>query len=117
MADNQWKLTFYPKPLKEETKPAAGTGETGGGTPVEEEEEEKKGEEIVETPTDLTESVKVQVQLLKVPGAEDQYVVEFKNKDFGSSRLFYETMDFMKGKANTGACLSKYESKQPGLAE
>lgn len=89
MVDNQWKLYFYPKPKeenKEKTKEPAVQGESGGTAVKEEEEEEKKGEEALEeAPSDLAEeSVKVQVQLLKIAGTDDQFVVEFKNKDFGS---------------------------------
>lgn len=53
-------------------------GDTGAA--VEEEKKDQEEEEAV----DLTESVKVQAQLLKVAGTTDQYVVEFKNKDYGS---------------------------------
>ena len=85
MVENQWKLIFYPEKEKEETKEKTVQGESGGTAVKEEEEEEKeeekKGEE--EAPV-VTESVQVQVQLLKVAGTEDQYVVEFKNKDYGS---------------------------------
>ena len=51
------------------------------------------------------------MQLLKVADDEkDQYVVEFKNKDYGSQRLFYEAVEFMKGTAETVG-LKKYQSK------
>jgi len=71
-------------------------GDTGGGAPVEDdEEEEKKGQEEEEA-VDFTESVKVQVQLLKVKDIADRYVVEFKNKDYGSQRMFYDTLDYMR---------------------
>ena len=102
MTENQWKLTFFPKLMeqqanKEESKEPAVQGDTGGGTDVvEQEEEEKKGQENEQEVADLTESVKVQVQLLKVKETDDQFVVEFKNKDYGSQRLFYGMLDFMK---------------------
>merc|ERR1711994_391446 len=96
LVENQWKMIFYPKP-DQKAKPVQ--GDTGAA--VEEEED-----------IDLTESVKVQAQLLKVAGTQDQYVVEFKNKDYGSQLLFHKMLTFMKGDLAQKSGLAKLASEQ-----
>ena len=62
LVENQWKMIFYPKP-DQKAKPVQ--GDTGAA--VEEEKKDQEEEEDI----DLTESVKVQAQLLKVAGTQD----------------------------------------------
>ena len=52
------------------------------------------------------------MQLLKVAGTEGQYVVEFKNKDYGSQLLFYDMLDFMRGDLAQKSGLAKLASEQ-----